>query len=68
MTLNSKLFRSDPKLEAAAVSDPGLILPGSTGPHVTKIQSALNLLDHANIDCLERQTSLETDEVADLAP
>jgi hypothetical protein len=32
---------------------------------VTKIQSALNLLDHANIDCLERQTSLYGRSTAD---
>jgi peptidoglycan hydrolase-like protein with peptidoglycan-binding domain len=47
MALQSKLFSGDAKLEAAAVSDPAHILPGSTGPHVAKIQRALILLDDA---------------------
>ena len=45
----SRLFRGDPKLEAAAVSDPAHVLPGATGPHVGKIQLALILLDAAVI-------------------
>ena len=47
--LRSKLFHGDPKLEAAAVSDPAHVLPGATGPHVGKIQLALILLDAAVI-------------------
>ncbi|MEP7111041.1 MAG: peptidoglycan-binding domain-containing protein [Ferruginibacter sp.] len=50
MALQSQLFRNDPKLEAAATSDPAHILPGATGPHVTKIQQALNQIDGAKID------------------
>ena len=50
MALQSQLFRGDPKLEAAAVSDPAHILPGSKGPHVAKIQRALNTLDDAGLD------------------
>lgn len=42
MSLQSRLLRGDPKLEAAAVSDPAHIVPGARGPHVTKIQQALN--------------------------
>jgi hypothetical protein len=49
MGLASELFRGDPKLEAAAVSDPAHIVPGATGPHVRKIQTALFLLDVAAI-------------------
>lgn len=39
--LQSHLFRGDPKLEAAAVSDPAHITQGAIGPHVRKIQEAL---------------------------
>src|SRR5260370_41234084 len=49
MGLQSKLFQGDPKLEAAAISDPGHIGPGAMGDHVAKIQQALNLLDGASI-------------------
>ena len=49
MSLQSKLFRGDPKLEAAAVSDPAHITLGASGPHVQKIQTALILLDGAAI-------------------
>ena len=49
MGLQSKLFRGDPKLQAAAVSDPDHIKPGSVGEHVAKIQQALNLLDGVTI-------------------
>ena len=49
MSLQSKLFRGDSKLEAAAVSDPAHILQGATGPHVGKIQQALIQLDGAAI-------------------
>jgi hypothetical protein len=50
MALQSRLFRGDPKLEAAAVSDPAHILQGASGPHVGKIQQALIQLDGAGID------------------
>jgi hypothetical protein len=49
MALQSQLFRSDPKLEAAAVSDPAHIVPGPSGEHVRKIQLALIQLDGAAI-------------------
>lgn len=49
ISLQSQLFRSDAKLEAAAVSDGAHIVPGAAGPHVRKIQLALNLLDGAAI-------------------
>jgi hypothetical protein len=50
MPLQSQLFRGDPKLEAAATSNPAHIVPGATGPHVAKIQRALNELDGAQLD------------------
>lgn len=49
MTLQSKLFRGDQKLDAALISDPAHIFQGATGPHVAKIQQALVQLDGANI-------------------
>ena len=49
MSLQSKLFQGDPKLEAAAVSNPAHIIPGSVGDHVGKIQQALIELDGATI-------------------
>ena len=49
MTLQSTLFRGDPKLDAAAVSDPAHIVAGAKGPHVVKIQQALIQLDGAAI-------------------
>jgi lysozyme family protein len=45
MALQSQLFGGDPKLEAAAVSDPAHIFPGARGPHVGKIQLALIRID-----------------------
>jgi peptidoglycan hydrolase-like protein with peptidoglycan-binding domain len=50
MPLQSQLLRGDPKLEAAAVSDPAHIVPGAKGEHVRKIQQALIQLDGATID------------------
>ena len=49
MALQSQLFRGDPKLEAAATSDPAHVAPGSRGEHVRKIQLALIQLDSATI-------------------
>ncbi|NJN46969.1 MAG: peptidoglycan-binding protein [Candidatus Competibacteraceae bacterium] len=49
MSLQSQLFRGDPKLEAAAVSDPAHIMPGTGGDHVRKIQLALIQLNGAAI-------------------
>jgi peptidoglycan hydrolase-like protein with peptidoglycan-binding domain len=50
MGLQSRLFRDDSKLEAAAVSNSANIKVGASGNHVMKIQYALNKLDHAGID------------------
>ncbi len=48
-TLNSTQFRDDPALEACATRDAAHITPGSSGPHVRKIQDALNRVDDAGI-------------------
>lgn len=50
MPLQSKLFSGDPKLEAAATSNPAHITQGAVGPYVGKIQQALMLLDGDPID------------------
>jgi len=65
MGLKSKLFRSDKKLEAAAISDPAHILHGATGPHVGKIQRALILLDGATISDDELRKTLYGDATCD---
>ena len=49
MALQSQLFRGDAKLEAAANIDSAHITPGARGPHVEKIQTALNALDDAGL-------------------
>lgn len=49
MALQSRLFRGDPQLEAAAVSDPAHLAQGARGDHVRKIQRALIRLDGATI-------------------
>ena len=50
MALQSRLFVGDSALEAAANSDAAHITQGSSGPHVRKIQTALNLLDDAKLN------------------
>ena len=49
MALTSKLFAGDQALEAAATRDAAHIQMGARGPHVEKIQTALNLLDGAGL-------------------
>ncbi len=53
MTLQSPLFKGEPKLEAAAVSNPAHITPGAVGEHVSRIQHALRKLDGAVIEASE---------------
>jgi peptidoglycan hydrolase-like protein with peptidoglycan-binding domain len=50
MALRSALFQGDARLEAAAISPASHITPGSNGPHVAKIQRALNIVDNADLD------------------
>jgi Putative peptidoglycan binding domain len=49
MSLLSLLFGGDQQLLAAATRDAGHIIPGARGPHVGKIQEALNRLDGAKL-------------------
>ena len=65
MGLQSKLFAGDPKLEAAAVSDPAHILPGAHGPHIGKIQKALVRLDDLTIADEELDATLYGRTTAD---
>jgi hypothetical protein len=53
MSLQSKLFKGDPNLEACAVVDSRHVLQGAAGPHVSKIQEALVRLDKAAIASAE---------------
>ena len=53
MSLRSRFFSGDTKLEAAASSNPAHIVPGDIGHHVAKIQQALRLLDGDAIDSAE---------------
>jgi peptidoglycan hydrolase-like protein with peptidoglycan-binding domain len=50
VAIQSALFRGDPKLEAAAVSDQAHIMQGARGSHVAKIQQALNELEGASLE------------------
>jgi hypothetical protein len=49
MALRSRLFSDDEDLEAAATVDSSHITQGEKGPHVQKIQLALDVLDDANL-------------------
>jgi glycoside hydrolase-like protein len=65
VVLQSKLFRGDPKLEAAAVSNPAHIMLGASGQHVHKIQMALILLDGVAISADEVQRTFYGTSTAD---
>jgi hypothetical protein len=58
MPLQSRLFRSDSKLQQTAVSDPAHVFLGATGNHVLKIQWALAVLDGAAIEAEEVRRGL----------
>jgi hypothetical protein len=58
MPLKSNLFAGDMRLEAAAISNPGHITRGATGPHVAKIQAALFVLDGVEVAEAERKSSI----------
>ena len=58
MTLRSKLFRGDAKLEACLVSDPAHVTPNAQGPHVAKIHTALFLPDGASVASAELERQL----------
>jgi hypothetical protein len=50
LPLFSELLRRDAKLEACLINDASHITHGATGAHVEKIQSALLIVDDAQID------------------
>ena len=50
MALQSSLFVADRALQACLVDDRAHVTTGAIGEHVTKIQSALIVLDDASID------------------
>ena len=56
MSLQSKLFKGDPKLEAGLLHDAAHVTPGAVGNHVSKIQTALAVLDNAHISTAEIAT------------
>jgi hypothetical protein len=50
VALQSSLFRDDQALQACLVDDRAHVAVGAIGEHVTKIHSALIVLDDASID------------------
>lgn len=56
MPLISRLFASDSKLQACLVSDPAHLTRGTIGDHVSKIHTALLILDNAQVASSELQT------------
>lgn len=53
MALQSRLFRSDPKLEACLVNDAAHVTQGARGDHVGKVQKALDALGDEIISASE---------------
>ncbi len=53
MGLSSRLFKGDPRLEAAQVHDHAHLTLGAQGHHVAKVQMALNAVDWLRIDRIE---------------
>src|ERR1700683_184534 len=49
MSLHSKLFKGDARLEACLLHDSAHVPPGTVGNHVSKIQTALAVLNDADI-------------------
>lgn len=54
--MQSKLFSGDQKLEACLVQDAAHITLGATGPHVSKIHTALLTLDNYSVAAQELRT------------
>lgn len=65
MTLMSRFFRDDAKLQAAQVQDSAHVVQGAKGEHVGKIQTALILLDKADIATDELNEKLYGASTAD---
>jgi hypothetical protein len=58
MPLQSRLFRGDNALESCLVKDAAHLVEGTRGPHVSKVQHALVLLDGALIEGSEVSVGL----------
>ena len=56
MPVQSKLFAYDHALEACSKRDSGQIVPGAQGDHVSRLQTALFLLDCASVASSELQS------------
>lgn len=56
MALQSQLFRGDPALESCLVRDAAHITAGASGDHVSKIHTALLVLDGVSVAALELKT------------
>jgi hypothetical protein len=65
MGLQSNLLSGDPALEACLVKDSAHVTQGAVGDHVTKIQTALNLIDGLEIDEGERDAQRYGSSTAD---
>jgi hypothetical protein len=50
MALQSRLFRDNKKLQECLIRDSAHVVPGSTGDHVSRIQTALALVDDVRIE------------------
>jgi hypothetical protein len=57
MPLISKLFADDKKLNLCLIDDKSHIVLGATGSHVSKIQTALFLVDNVSVDPDELRTA-----------
>ena len=53
MALESKLFKTDPALQACLIRPNAHIIPGAAGEPVRKIQTALGQIDNASISPAE---------------
>jgi hypothetical protein len=49
MALQSKLFKGDPVFEACLVKDSAHITPGAVGDHISKIHTALFVVDNYSV-------------------
>jgi peptidoglycan hydrolase-like protein with peptidoglycan-binding domain len=58
MSLQSALFVDDEALQACLIDDRAYVALGASGDHVTKIHSALVVLDHARINLAELRDDL----------
>ncbi len=50
MPLSSSLFRNDAKLQSCLILDSAHVIPGASGPHVGRIQKALEMVFKSKID------------------